>query len=164
MKNITRDPPNRPKKPILGVLIAHQILQKPLGKMRISALWPHLGANFVCHLLFHVWFYYSTHPFLSKFLYLFRKVLPALGGKHGFRPRAAAFCLKMFYVLDPQADWETHVLVTVFARFVPFLVRLVFYALQSPIKSLLAARDVCVFSLCSPIRCIKQATDALKRQ
>ena len=163
MKNILRDPPNRRKKPILGVIIAHQILQNPLEKyvfllcgltwVRISyAISSFMSGPITQHTLFY-----------QNFCIFSEKCSPPSVGSIIFDLEPQRFALKCS-CLGPPSRVETHVLVTVFARFVPFLVRLVLYALQSPIKSLLAARELCVFSLCSPIRCIQQATDALKRQ
>ena len=102
MKNVPFDPSNRPKKYHLGGTYCTSNFAKSDGKMCISALWPHWGVNFVCHLLFHFWFYCSTHPFLSKFPHFLQKVLPAQGGNHDFRPRTAAVCLKMFTFWTPR--------------------------------------------------------------
>ena len=65
---------------------------KSIGKVCISCLWCLLGVNFMCHLLFHLCLYCSTH------------VVPALGGKHDFRNQPKAFWIKtpLFWTPNPR--------------------------------------------------------------
>ena len=92
-------------------------------------------------------------------------MLPALGlmWEAWFSTSNRSILPQNVHVLDPQTEWETHVLGTLVVRIAPLLARLVLYALQSPNTNLLAVRDLCVFSLWSPIRYIKQAIDTLNR-
>ena len=119
--------------------------------MCIFCSWP-LFENTVYHYLF-----YRMHlgwPFLI-FLFLlssfFKKVLPAFGGKHNFENRTTPFCIKntTFWIPSKRAK-------RLFSSLCPFLSLLcsfgsVFFSLHEHIKSLTMTRDLCIFSLQSPI-------------
>ena len=145
MKKVPLGPPFERKSATLELLIAHG----SIGKMCISCLWCLLGVNFMCHLLFHLCLYCSTHPFFKNFTDFLKMCSPPSVGSMIFEINQRHFESKPHF-FGPQTQGDKACFAPFCVRIAPLLVRFAFFSLQGPFKNQLGTRDLCIFSIPSP--------------
>ena len=131
--------------------LLHPEFRKIHLEMCIFCWWPLLGSIVYHYLFYRMHLGWPFPIFLFLLSSFFKKVLSALGGKHNFENRTTPFCINNTTCLDSQEEGKTTIIVTLPVPIAPLFVRFGFFSLHEPMKNLIMANDLCIFSLQSPV-------------